>query len=169
MPTWLKITAATTRRITGIATPFGGISWADPGPTDAEKVRKFIIFLEDRRVLYNAMYLEHVPDAEFSIREIRKQCSETLQILSPEAFASAPVRAIREGGRRFDDDQNERFRFFDRRRDTPHGGAGFFTALGAFRATVGQQVALLSAYYDIDVEGDLAAVLPRLEEPLPLP
>jgi hypothetical protein len=27
---------------------------------------------------------------------------------------------------------------------------------------VGQQVAMLAAHYDIDVEGDLATVLPRL-------
>jgi hypothetical protein len=41
-------------------------------------------------------------------------------------------------------------------------GPGFFVALGSYRATVGQQVALLAAHYDIDIEGDLASVLPAL-------
>ncbi len=53
-----KVTAETARRITGISTPFGGISWSDPGPGDGETVRRFLVFLEDRRVLYNAMDLE---------------------------------------------------------------------------------------------------------------
>jgi hypothetical protein len=157
-----KVTAATARRITGISVPFGGITWADPGPSDAQKVREFILFLEDRRVLYNAHDLEVISQVQRSIHEIREQCTRTLQALSPKAFAVIPVRSIREAGRRFHDDQNEDFRFFDGRGDHRDGSPGFFAALGAFRAVVGQQVAQLAAHYDIDVEGDLAAVLPRL-------
>jgi hypothetical protein len=74
-------------------------------------------------------------------------------------FASL-IRAIRAAGRRFHDDRNQDFRFFDGRWDHREGSPGFFAALGAFRATVGQQVALLAAHYDFDVEGDLASVLP---------
>ncbi len=44
------------------------------------------------------------------------------------------------------------------------GTPDFFTALGAFRATIGQQIALPAAHYDIDVEGDLVAILPILED-----
>ena len=51
--------------------------------------------------------------------------------------------------------------------DHREGTPGFFTALGAFRAAVGQQVALLAAHYDIDIEGDLAAVLPSLGDEAP--
>jgi hypothetical protein len=75
-------------------------------------------------------------------------------------FAYLRLRAIREACRRFHDDENMDFRFFDRI-DHYGVGVGFFVALGALRATVGQQVALLSAHYDINVEGDLASVLPR--------
>lgn len=160
-----KVTAATARRITGIAVPFGGISWSDPGPSDAEKVREFILFLEDRRVLYNAYDLEVVSQVERSVQEIREQCTRTLQALPPKAFAVVPVRSIREACRRFHDDQQEEFRFFDfdGHRRSREGSPGFFAALGAFRAVVGVQVAQLAAHYDLDVEGDLAAVLPKLE------
>jgi hypothetical protein len=164
-----KVTAETARRITGISVPFGGITWADPGPSDAQKVREFILFLEDRRVLYNAHDLEVVSQVEHSIHDIREQCTRTLQALPPRAFGVIPVRSIREAGRRFHDDQNEEFRFFDLdghrhgRRHAREGSPGFFTALGAFRAIVGLQVAQLAAHYDIDVEGDLATVLPDLE------
>jgi hypothetical protein len=160
-----KVTAETARRITGISIPFGGVTWADPGPSDAQKVREFILFLEDRRVLYNAHDLEVVSQVEHSIHEIRGQCTKSLQALPPKAFAAIPIRSIREAGRRFHDDQQEEFRFFhfDGHRRSREGSPGFFTALGAFRAIVGLQVAQLAAHYDIDVEGDLAAVLPNLE------
>jgi hypothetical protein len=50
MKSWVsksqKVTAATARRITGISTPFGGLQWADPGPSEREAVRGFIVFLE---------------------------------------------------------------------------------------------------------------------------
>jgi len=159
-----KVTAETARRITGISTPFGGFQWADSGPSDTEIVRKFVLFLENRRVLYNAMDLEVVSQVEGSIHQIRAECTKALQVLPPQAFAAVPIRAIREAGRRFHNDQNEDFRFFDDRWHHRDGSPGFFTALGAFRAAVGQQVALLAAHYDIDIEGDLAAVLPTLED-----
>jgi hypothetical protein len=64
MALWLrksgKVTADTARRVTGISSPFGGLQWADPGPSDSEVVRQFVVFLEDRRVLYNAADLEEV-------------------------------------------------------------------------------------------------------------
>jgi hypothetical protein len=158
-----KVTAAAARQITGISSPFGGIEWADPGPSDGELVRQFVLFLEDRRVLYNPTYLEVVGQVEHSIHEIREQCTKTLQALPPKAFAVTPIRTIREAARRFHNDQNEDFRFFADRWHSREGSPGFFAALGAFRAIVGQQVALLAAHYDFDVEGDLASALPNAD------
>lgn len=162
-----KVTAATARRITGISTPLGGIQWGDPGPSDGETVRQFVLFLEDRRVLYNAMDLEEISQVERSIHEIREQCTKTLQALPSGAFATPPIRIIRAASRRFHNEQDEEFRFFDGDRHFRRGSPGFFTALGAYRATVGQQVALLAAYYDLDIEGDLASVLPSLDDGSP--
>lgn len=172
MPDWLgkrgKVTAEAARRLTGISTPFGGFQLSDPGPSEKEVIRKFIIFLEDRRVLYNAEELEVVSQVAHSAQEIRQECTRTLQALSPSAFAVNPVRSIRSAGRRFHDDQNERFRFFDesfeRHRHASIGSPGFFAALGSFRASIGQQVAILAAHYDIDVEGHLASVLPASDQ-----
>jgi hypothetical protein len=158
-----KVTADTARRITGISTPLGGISWGDPGPDDGETVRRFLVFLEDRRVLFNAMQLEVISQVHRSINDIREECTKTLQALPPKAFAVRPLRAIREAGRRFHDDENEQFHYFDHGGGRREGSPGFFSALGAYRATVGQQVALLSAHYDIDIEGDLASTLPALD------
>lgn len=159
-----KVTAATARRITGISVPFGGIQWADPGPSDREVVRQFIVFMEDRRVLYNAMDLEVLDQVERSIHEIREQCTRTLQTLAAGAFAVNPIRNIREAGRRFHDDRNEDFRFFDGGWPDHRGTPGFFTALGAYRAITAYQVALLAAHYGLDIEGELAGILPVIGE-----
>src|SRR6266851_6727092 len=166
-----KVTAETARRITGISAPFGlgGIQWADPGHSERALVRRFILFLEDRRVLYNPTMLEVRSQVDHSIHEIRKECTEALRQLGEHAFGTIPIRSIREAGRRFHDDANLEFRLIvdvwpHRRREID---AGFLIALGEFRATVGQQVALLAGHYDLDIEGDLATVLPKLgkEEP----
>lgn len=162
-----RSTAEAMRRVTGISTPLGGLSWADPGPSDAETVRRFIIFLEDRRALYIPFDLEVVSHVESSIRQIREESTKTLQMLPLKAFAVIPIRVIREACRRFHDQENEAFRFFDHRWGLHEGSPGFFTALGALRATVGQQVALLAAHYDIDIEGDLASALPSIGDDAP--
>jgi hypothetical protein len=107
-----------------------------------------------------------VSQVEHSIHDIREECTKVLQALGAKAFAVVPIRAIRAASRRFHDDQNEEFRFFERHSDETHrireGTPGFFAALGAYRAAVGQQVALLAAHYDLDIEGELASVLPIL-------
>ena len=113
------------------------------------------------------MQLEVRSQADYSVHQIRDACTAALQQLGEHDFAILPVRAIREACRRYHDDANVEFRNF---RFDPHehdATAGFFLALGAFRATIGYQVALLSGHYDIDVEGDLASVLPDLAEGAP--
>jgi hypothetical protein len=159
-----RVTAKTARRITGISTPFGGLSWSDPGPSEAETVRKFLLFLEDRRALYIPLEHEVVQHVRASIDQIRAECTKTLQQLGPKAFATPPIRAIRQAARGFQDDHAKTFRFFDHSPRDYEGGPEFYTALGVLRAIVGQQVALLAAHYDIDVEGDLASMLPSLDQ-----
>jgi hypothetical protein len=96
-----RVTAETARRITGISTPIGGIQWADPGLPERERVRHFILALEDRRALYNPMQLEVRGDVEHSLHALRNDCTAALQSLGEDAFALTAIRAIREACRRF--------------------------------------------------------------------
>jgi hypothetical protein len=159
-----RVTAETARKITGISSPFGGVQWADPGPTDRERVRGFLIELEDRRVLYNPDWLEVRYQVDSSVDEIRGICTNALKTFAPNDFATVPIRNIRAACRRYLDDADVEFRHAGHH---PYRGdltPGSFLALGAFRATVGQEVARLAAHYDIGVEGELASVLPILDE-----
>jgi hypothetical protein len=159
-----KVTATTARKITGFSTPLGGVQWSDPGPGEAEIIRRFLVFLEDRRVLYNPFDMETESEVEHSIHQIRDECTKTLQALSADAFAVTPLRMIREAGREFYDDQREHYRHFDYQWRGSHPSPAFFVALGGFRATVGHQVAVLAGRYQIDVEGALASIMPRLDD-----
>jgi len=155
------IAADRIRRITGFSIgPFGGLQWAEPGLTDKEKVRRFLIFLEDRRVLYNPDALEVRSQVEESVKQIRETCVGTLQELGEGDFAVVPIRAIQQACRRFQDESHMVFRLL---MTCPHmndPNAGFFTALGAMRATIGYQVALLAGHYDLEVSEQLARILP---------
>lgn len=170
-PGWLRrggrVTGETARRITGVSSPLGGVQWSDPGPPQRELVRRFLVELEDRRVLYNPMQLEVRSQADQSIHGIREACTKTLQHLGERDFAVLPVQAIRQACRRYHDEVGLEFRFFDHHARDPEGSPSFFMALGGFRMTVGYQVALLAGHYDIDVEGDLASVLPDEAEDTP--
>lgn len=161
---WLKrstrLTGDTARRLTGISFPLGGVTWADPGPSQREKIRAFLLALEDRRALYNPTCLEVRGDVDHSIHAIRASCTEALKALGEQDFGVVPIRAIRTACRRFHDDAQEVFPHFGGWPRDPHSDAGFFAALGMLRGTVGQQVAMLVAHYDLTVEGDLATILP---------
>jgi hypothetical protein len=160
-----RLTAENARRITGISVgPLGGVQWADPGPSDRERVRRFLVELEDRRVLYNPDWLEVRSQVDASVGEIRQICTEALKTLGPSDYASLPIRNIRAACRRYLDDTVIEFRHADHHHHRGGMSAGAFLALGAFRAAVGNEVARLAAYYDIEVEGDLATVLPQLDD-----
>ena len=158
-----RLTSESARRITGISGPFGGVQWADPGPSDRERVRGFLVELEDRRVLYNPDWLEVRDQVDSSVIEIRHICTDVLKGLSPLDFATLPIRNVRAACRRYLDDSAVDFRHVGFPSDRGGMSAGAFLALGGFRAAVGHEVARLSAYYDVEVEGDLATVLPELD------
>lgn len=161
-----RMTGETARRITGVSLPIFGLQWSDPGPSDRERVRRFFIDLQDRRVLYNPDWLEVRSQVDTSVIEIRGICTEALKTFSKSDFATLPITNVRGACRRYLDDTTLEFPHadFDHR-----GGmsAGAFVALGAFRASVGQEVARLAAYYDLEVEGELAGVMPAVDDAQP--
>ncbi len=145
------------RRITGISTPFGGVSW-DPPEDERRAVRGFVMFLEDRRVLFNPHHLEIEGQVTQSTLSIREKATETLASLADDSHAMTPIKGMRAACRRFLDEPHPDYRHLE------HGrfghDSGFFVALGELRATVGLHLATLIMAYDLEIEEELASILP---------
>jgi hypothetical protein len=167
------------KRITGFSTPVFGVSW-NPPASDRDAVRKLLAFLEDSRALFNPLSAEVEDHVISSIHAIRHECVTAVGTLGEKAPGIVHVRAIGAACRRFLDEPYPAFDdIMDRRRDPyferdeSHGRlrqgthpAGFYTALGEFRAFVGAQIAMLSALYEVDIHGDLGRILPPvLDDP----
>jgi len=173
MSGWFKksgrMTGKTARRITGISTPIGGVQWADPGPSQRRLARGFIVGLEDRRALFSTECTKYRLQYNVydSINRVRSACTVALRLFDEDDFAIGPIRAIRVACRAFQDRSQAGFPSFHLPGDTYAYGPGFPVALAVLRGQIGEQVALLVAHYDLEVEGDLASVLPELPEDTP--
>lgn len=142
-------------RITGISVPVFGLSWQPP-ESERKVVRDVLVFLEDRRALYNDFAHEIEEQVSESVLQIRSELTNAIRRLPDESKATASFRAMRAACRQYLDDTQVRDcpRFF-----------GAMAELGRLRATFGFHVACLALQYGIDVEGELATILPA--EPVP--
>ncbi|MBZ9817344.1 hypothetical protein LB552_26910 [Mesorhizobium sp. CA7] len=137
-----------------------GTSW-DISNAERDEVRKLLAFLEDRRVLYVPHHLEIQIQVERSVQEIRKRCTDALGIVSERSPSLTAIRAMRAACRRFLEEPHAEFGNYQPRE---HGRFqdqhGFFTALGELRTRIGMQIAALASYYEIEIEPELATILP---------
>lgn len=147
-----------TSRLTGISCPVFGVSW-NPPESERKIARRVITFLENRRVLYSPYDFE-VPDhCSQSVIEIRHFLTAELQALDSDKEIAQSLRAMRAACRKFLDS--------DPWHGSPRGfraQSTFESALGELRGVFGIQIARLAAEYGLDVEDDLAAILPARDE-----
>ncbi len=147
------------KSLTGISTPVFGVSW-NPPETEREIVRKLLVFLEDRRVLYNPYEIEMPEYVDRSIIEIRHELTEILRTLDENSEISQHIRAMRAACRKFLNQitPSQRHRYYR------WGDGEFFAALGELRAIFGIHIAQLCVKYGIDVEQELASILPIVDD-----
>lgn len=145
-------------RLTGISCPVFGLSWNPPEP-DRQIARRVIAFLENRRVLFSPFEWEMPDHCVHSVIEIRHYLTAELQALDGEKEIAQTLRAMRAACRKFLDD------------DPSHGRARGYAprwrlenALGELRGAFGIHIATLAAEYGLDVEDELATILPVADE-----
>lgn len=150
-----------TSRLTGISCPIFGVSW-NPPESERKIARRVIAFLENRRVLFSP-YEWEVPDhCVQSVIEMRHFLTSELQGLDSEKELAQNLRAMRAACRKFLDD--------DPWHGSPRGHASRWmleSALGELRGVFGIHIAKLAAEYGLDVEDDLAVILPNTDEESP--
>jgi len=157
-------------RIDGISTPLGGVSWTPPTP-DSEVVQRLLLFLEDRRVLYEPYEVEMPEHCIESVFKIRAFLTLLLDEGGISTELSAAFRGLRGACREFF--RQIRVRSDSRGLVLPEGAGGpqwgmtdleFNQALGELRAAFGLQVGRLAVTYGLDVEEPLSTILPAPPE-----
>lgn len=153
-------------RLTGISCPIFGVSW-NPPKTERAIARRVLIFLEDRRVLYSPSEIEIPDHCVQSVLRIREFLTEELTGFHSKDGIAESLRAMRSACRKFlntiQAEANDRIVHFAH---TPGHYASweFNQALGELRGVFGVHIALLAAQYGLDVENDLAKILPESGE-----
>lgn len=158
-------------RLNGVSTPFGGISWVPP-VADVEVARSVLTFLEPRRVLFSS-YANEVPsECVRSVIEIRDFLTSVLQRGGIADDLEAPVRLMRRyciwflekvsaSEASVPKEDSDRHLFHHEHwalHDYWYG-----ESLGALRAGVGLQAGVIAANYKIDIEDDLASMIPSAD------
>ena len=145
------------KRLRGFSSPLFGVSW-EPPTSDQEIVRKLILYLEDRRVLFYHLETRwdggsKRPYVVVSILEIRKHLNKEIQNLNKNSELIPHFRAMRAACRKFLDSGMRKFggRFLTQ---------DFRMALGELRGVFGIHIAQLCVKYGIDVNQELASILP---------
>jgi hypothetical protein len=141
-------------RLTGFSVPVFGVSW-QPREPEIAVARRILAFLEDRRVLFNPYHLEVADQCVHSVVEIRHFLTEEIGRLSGDSNLAAHLRGMRAACRKFLNDMHAGSELVLRSR-----WPEFFTELGVLRASVGIHVAAIALMYGLDVEGELASMLP---------
>ena len=161
-------------RITGVSIPICGISW-NPPETERKIIREVLIYLEDRRALYNDYAWELEREVSDSVLQIRNELTQAIQRLSEKSEAESSLRAMRACCREYLDNSRKKYalialnddsmraccrEYLDNSRKKYGGHYTFTLELGKLRALFGLHIAYLAIKYGIDIEGDLASIIP---------
>jgi len=147
-------------RLTGISCPFFGMSW-NPPESQMVIARRIIIFLEARRVLYCPYEYETVHPVISSIVEIKNYLTSELQSIDEKSELQNYIRAMRNACNKLltkcrDDDD---FRYSACRPGNKDNWI-FTSAIGEMRGVFGIMIGQISSAYGIDVEDELAQIIP---------
>jgi hypothetical protein len=154
-----------TSRLTGISCPIFGVSWNPPEP-EVTMARRIITTLEDRRVLFTPSEVEVPSHCVKSVIEIRHFLTSELCHAHVSDALSAHIRAMRAACRKFlDRVQGQDREVVPFANQHCHWASWvFMDALGQMRGEFGIHIAQLAVRYGLDVEKDLATIIPEKDK-----
>jgi len=144
-------------RVTGVSTSFFGLSWQPPVP-ERDTLRKLVVELADRRVLYHHGCGMPRRNMIESCERMRASITDALRSLPEESKARPYVDDMRAACHQF---QTYVERYFD---ESGYGNPeeSFYMALGELRGSVGKALADICHHYSISGE-----VLAKIESASP--
>jgi hypothetical protein len=86
--------------VNSVTTPIGGVSWSPPAP-ERETLRKLVVFLEDRRALFDPYDVEATVLVQQSVQQIRAELTGVLQSIGEDSRAAEPLRTMRAACQRY--------------------------------------------------------------------
>lgn len=161
----MKFREIASSRVTGISCPLFGVSW-EPPTSERDTARKVIAFLEDRRVLYVPGEGESPEYCVRSVIEIRQFLTDELGHMDSDTHLAQQLSAIRSACRKFVSviERDEGVILQNANSHMHYASFTFNSALGELRGVAGLHIASISAAYGLDVEDQLASILPEPED-----
>lgn len=151
-------------RITGFSVPIFGVSW-NPSESERSIAKRVISELEDRRVLFNPSEMEVPHHCVSSVIEIRRLLSRELGALDENTSLAKSLRAMRAACRKFLDSVEADEKIVRFGAQLGHYASWSFNgAVGELRGVFGIHIAQIAASYGLDIEGQLASILPAQDE-----
>lgn len=153
-------------KITGISSAVFGISW-ETTESDKNIIRKILLYLEDRRVLY-LQYEPHMKKANCiqSVLNIREYLSAEIAKLHAKSDLIPVLKYLRASCLKFilriEPYQDELNNLPE---DVPIQAKFIFsTALGELRSSFGDVIALFCVKYELDISDELGSILPIADD-----
>lgn len=161
---------AIANKITGVSCPIFGLQW-EPARLDVDVARRVIVFLEDRRVLYEPAELEIVDHCVASVLDIRRFLTEILGGGGIGSELEHRLRTLRTACREFlrsagATRQNGQELWLPSSRDSNYGLDDWQLnqAIGEFRGRASSPIAEIAVMFGIDIEGSLERALPPVQD-----
>ena len=143
-------------RITGVSVPIFGIQW-QPTTPQIKVARDLMRELEDKRVLYRSEDLEGAHHCVYSVMDMRQKLTMSMQQVDTDDPLYKQLQKIRRASRSFCDViGSPKF-------DTlpaPVQTSLLNRELAKFRQVVGSAVGAISIAYGLDIEDELASIIP---------
>lgn len=147
-------------RLTGISCPIFGVSW-NPAETQRSIARRIIIYLEARRVLYAEFGDEAVCHCIDSVIEIKQFLTDELPNIDEDSELNSYVRAMRTATNKFlSRFPKEKYQRCAMCRNGSVENWIFISAVGELRGVFGVMIGQIAKAYGIDVEDELAQIIP---------
>jgi len=151
------------KRVNGFSILGVGVSW-DSKNTDKDFAQEIIAFLEDRRVLYSPCEMEMPHHCVKSVLEMRHFFTEHITRVRDEDLRRL-LQDMRAACRKFMDTVGAREEIVPFGQEHGHWASWEFNgAVGELRGVCGLCIAKIALKYKMDIENDLASILPVYKE-----
>jgi len=140
--------------LTGIDTPFFGISWIPP-VKEATVAQSFVTSIEDKRVLYQIYAWEVAGPVLLSVNNIRQEIGSSLKQLNRSSKLAKRLIVLQQICREFLNVAEPIVSCYDSTNTGFLYSLGFFSALGEFREKFWKLVAEIVSIYDLEISENL--------------